>query len=292
MRSCVQLAEILESIVATCDVPARLALDPVGVVRTYRHPAQQELAGLLSASLAFGQVKALRRAIEQVLSRMGSDWMGVLEDRHETLCRLEGFQYRMVRGRDIGRLLVGARFVQRRQGSLGEAFCKEFHLAGALRPALVAWTRQLRDAAGAFDHEDQGRRGYGHVLPDPAGASPNKRLLLFLRWMVRPNDGVDLGLWTTVPPSALLIPVDTHIHRLGKLLGMTQRSNPSWLAAEDITAVLRQIDPDDPVRFDFALCHLGMTLGCSTRPDPTRCESCPVRADCQQRAQPRMAESL
>jgi len=99
-------------------------------------------------------------------------------------------------------------------------------------------------------------------------------------------------LWTTVPPSALLIPVDTHIHRLGKLLGMTQRSNPSWLAAEDITAVLRQIDPDDPVRFDFALCHLGMTLGCSTRPDPTRCESCPVRADCQQRAQPRMAESL
>lgn len=279
-RRLAALARALESIQATCNVGERLAVDPVGVVRRHEGATVRELVGLLSASLAFGNVKALRGAIEQVLSRLGPDLLAVLDDREQALRRLEGFQYRMILGRDIGRLLVGARQVQLRHGSLGEAFTRELGEEGLLRPALVGWTRMLREAAELSDSRDAGRRGPGHVLPDPAGTSGCKRLMLYLRWMVRPDDGVDLGLWRSVSPSILLIPVDTHIHRLGVNLGMTRRSGPSWLASEEITAVLRKIDPMDPVRFDFALCHLGMAHGCTGGADAVRCPACGARDVC------------
>ena len=275
------LARALETIQATCNVEERLAVDPVGVVRRHRGTAQRELVGLLAASLAFGNVKALRAAIEQVLLRLGPDLPSVLEDRGDTLHRLNGFQYRMILGRNIGRLLVGARQVQVRHGSLGQAFGRELGKTGSLRPALVGWTRMVRAAAGPSELEDAGRRGPRHVLPDPEGASGCKRLMLYLRWMVRPDDGVDLGLWRSVSPSILLIPVDTHIHRLGVNLGMTRRAGPSWLASEEITAVLRKIDPEDPVRFDFALCHLGMAQGCTGRSDSIRCPACGARDVCK-----------
>jgi uncharacterized protein (TIGR02757 family) len=280
-RRLAALARALESIQATCNVQERLAVDPVGVVRRHRGTIQRELVGLLSASLAFGNVKALRGAIEQVLARLGPDLPAVLDDRAGALRCLEGFQYRMILGRDIGRLLVGARQVQVRHGSLGEAFCGELGKEGSLRPALVGWTRMIREAAGPSDLEDAGRRGPQHVLPDPGGSSGCKRLMLYLRWMVRPDDGVDLGLWRAVSPSILLIPVDTHIHRLGVNLGMTRRAGPSWLASEDITGVLREIDPGDPVRFDFALCHLGMAQGCTGRSDSVRCPACGAREVCK-----------
>jgi uncharacterized protein (TIGR02757 family) len=274
------LAVALERIERTCDVESRLAVDPVGVVRRYREPGEQELVGLLSSSLAFGNVKALRGGIEEVLRRLDADLLTVLDDRGETLRRLKGFQYRMIQGQDIGRLLVGARKMQRSRGSLGDVFASELERSGgSLRPALVAWTSELRRRAGLGTGRDKERRGPGHVLPDPAGTSGCKRLMLYLRWMVRPDDGVDLGVWRSVPPSVLLVPVDTHIHRLGVNLGLTQRSGPSWHAAEEITAVLRKIDPQDPVRFDFALCHLGMARGCQGVADD-RCLGCGAQDVC------------
>lgn len=274
------LARALESIHASCDVAQRLAVDPVGVVRRFHEPADQEIVGLLASSLAFGNVKALRAAIEEVLRRLGPEPVRVLEDRSSALRRLDGFQYRMIHGRDVGRLLVGARTMQRRSGSLGDAFAEGLQAhGGQLRPALVDWTGKLRRTARLGTGRDAERRGPRHILPDPAGASGCKRLMLYLRWMVRPDDGVDLGVWRRVSPSILLMPVDTHIHRLAVNLGLTRRSGPSWLAAEDVTAVLRKIDSDDPVRFDFALCHLGMAQGCQSVMHP-RCTDCGARAVC------------
>ena len=98
--------------------------------------------------------------------------------------------------------------------------------------------------------------------------------------MVRPDGGVDLGLWSDIPPSLLLIPVDTHVLRLGRNLSMTSCRTASWKAAEDITSVLRRLDPVDPVRFDFALCHLGMAQGCPDRAEPARCRGCGIRSVC------------
>jgi uncharacterized protein (TIGR02757 family) len=104
--------------------------------------------------------------------------------------------------------------------------------------------------------------------------------MLLLRWMARPADGVDLGMWP-VPRSLLLVPVDTHIHKLGRNLGLTSRKDVSWKTAEEITAALSRFDPADPVKYDFSLCHLGMLQRCPSRRDPSRCEGCGVISVCR-----------
>jgi uncharacterized protein (TIGR02757 family) len=104
--------------------------------------------------------------------------------------------------------------------------------------------------------------------------------MLLLRWMARPADGVDLGVWP-IPPSQLLVPVDTHIHKLARNLGLTRRNDVSWRTASEITAALRRFDPADPVKYDFSLCHLGMLQRCPSRRDPERCEGCGVMPVCR-----------
>ena len=100
--------------------------------------------------------------------------------------------------------------------------------------------------------------------------------------MVRPADGVDLGLWTgLVPPSILLIPVDTHIYKLARNLGFTERRDLSWQTTVEITSVLSRFDRDDPVKYDFALCHMGMLQRCPSRKDEARCEGCGVKSVCR-----------
>ena len=119
------------------------------------------------------------------------------------------------------------------------------------------------------------------MLPDSRGASGSKRLLLYLRWMIRPADGVDLGLWTSVvDPRLLLCPVDTHIYKLGRNLGFTSRKDLSWTTAEEITRALARFDPSDPVKYDFALCHFGMSGTCPLHRKAVTCRGCRLLAVC------------
>ena len=122
-------------------------------------------------------------------------------------------------------------------------------------------------------------RGLSHLVPDPAKGSASKRLFLYLRWMIRKDDGVDLGLWP-IDPSLLVIPVDTHIHRIARNLGLTRRSDASLRTAVEITAALRRLDPKDPVRYDFALCHMGVSRECPSRRDEEKCARCVVQSVC------------
>jgi uncharacterized protein (TIGR02757 family) len=275
-----ELQAALDEVRARCDVAARLAVDPVGVVHRRRGALEQELAGLLASAVAFGNVTALRAKLEDALERLGPSLVEVAGDEREVLRRLRGWKHRVYRGEDLGRLLVGARRVQREAGSLGERFAADLAREGALRPALVALTSAIRTGGGLDRDDGSGRRGARHILADPRGASGCKRLLLWLRWMVRPADGVDLGLWR-VDPSVLLVPVDVHVHKLARNLGLTRRAQASWLVAEEITAALRRFDPGDPVKYDFALCHLGMSRRCPSRRDAARCDGCGVRPVCR-----------
>lgn len=272
------LFEALERVRATCDVAARREADPVGFVHRYRARADQELVALVASALAFGNVKALRAKIDDALERLGPSIARVADDEAETARRLAGWKHRVYRDRDLARLLVGARRVQRAEGSLGAALSRDLEREGDLRPALAAWVRRIR-REGGLDEERGGGRGAAHILADPGAGSAAKRLMLLLRWMSRPADGVDLGLWD-VPASRLLVPVDTHIHKLAQNLGFTRRKNVSWRAAEEITDALRAFDPEDPVKYDFSLCHLGMLQRCPSRRDPVRCEGCGVRSVC------------
>jgi uncharacterized protein (TIGR02757 family) len=208
----------------------------------------------------------------------------VADDEEGTHARMRGWVHRVFRGEDIARLAVGARIVQRQAGSLGRAFAEE--LAGAdgdLREGLARWCARIREAGGlARSAARSKRRGPAHLLPDPRGASGSKRLLLYLRWMVRPEDGVDLGLWSgLVSPAVLLCPVDTHIHKLARNLGFTAREDLSWKTTEEITRSLALFDRADPVKYDFALCHMGMLQRCPSRRDAVRCEGCGIKSVCR-----------
>lgn len=286
-----RIGETLNHIRATFDVGARLQADPVSRVHRYRAPEDQELVGLACACVAFGNVKAIRAKLDDLLARLGEHPAHVADDPADLHARLRGWKHRVFLGEDLARLMAGARAVQRADGSLGARFSRELAARGELREALAAWCDAIRDAGGLRAHAPKGsartrdgrpsagRRGPAHLLPDARGPSGCKRLLLYLRWMARPADGVDLGLWD-LGPERLLIPVDVHIHRLGKNLGFTRRRAASWRTAEEITAALRRYDPRDPAGYDFSLCHMGMLQRCPSRRDAKRCEGCGVKPVC------------
>ena len=124
-------------------------------------------------------------------------------------------------------------------------------------------------------------RGLRYFVPSPTGGSGCKRGNLFLRWMVRSGDGVDLGVWTHLSPADLVMPIDRHVQRIAPLLGLVERTDGSWRTAAAITRSLATLCPEDPVRYDFALAHLGISDGCRASLVPPVCSPCPVRSLCQ-----------
>ncbi|MGC4115865.1 MAG: DUF2400 family protein [Myxococcales bacterium] len=181
-------------------------------------------------------------------------------------------------------LFAAAGTVQREAGSLGQAFaealnesegCGRRSRASPHGFAAALPRRRSRPVLGPM-------RGFHHLLPEPERGGACKWLLLLLRWMVRggPCDPIDLGLWKGVPTSALVIPLDTHVARIALNLGLTRRSDLSWATAEDVTASLRQLDPEDPVRYDFALCHHGMSGACPRRRSKEACGPCRLAPHC------------
>lgn len=268
----------LDAVAARRDLQARATIDPVSFVHAYESELDKELVGLIASSLAFGNVKAFRPKIEDALTRLGPSPVRTAEDPARVRAVLRGWKHRVYRDGDLACLVVGARAVQRADGTLGAAFARFYREQGEdLQLAASAFARAIRKA-GKLDRRTT--RGATHILVDPAGGSAAKRLMLYLRWMVRPADGVDLGLWD-LPASKLLIPVDVHIHRLAKNLGLTKRTTASWKAAREITSVLARFDPADPVKYDFSLCHLGMVQSCPSRRDEKRCEGCGVKPVCK-----------
>ena len=274
------------------DLIARRANDPVEFVHRHRAREDRELVALLAASCAFGNVKAIRLKLAELLDRIGPRPARAADDAEALAARLLGFKHRVFRGEDLAKLLIGARRVQRSAGSLGAAFQRELARVdreqgdeepeARMREALASFCDVIRAEGGlprAGQPDPTGRRGPSHLLSDARAGSGAKRLLLFLRWMVRPADGIDLGLWK-VPAQRLLVPVDVHIHKLARNLGLTRRRDLSWKTSVEITRALARFDPADPTRYDFSLCHMGMVQRCPSRPDAVRCEGCGVRPVC------------
>jgi len=268
------LREHLDALLASSDAKSTRRRDPVDFVHRYEEPRDQEIVGLLASSLAFGNVVAARRSIDRVLTALGPEPAATVEGAKpaELRRRLRGFVHRIYRDEHLASVLWRAGGLLREHETLGNAFT-QFHQAsgGDFREGLARFADALRG--------DTTSRSLRHLVSDPRAGSACKRLVLYARWMVRPADGVDLGLWP-IAPSELVIPVDTHIHRISRNLGLTHRRTASWATAEEITAALRQFDPEDPVKYDFALCHLGVSRECPSRPDPAKCERCVLQSVC------------
>jgi uncharacterized protein (TIGR02757 family) len=259
------------------------ASDPVHIVRRFIEPADREVVGFCAAGLAFGRVSSVLQSIEALLQVMGPTPAAFVRDfdpvRHGP--RLAPLVHRWIRGRDLVALLLVLQRMLRESGSI-EAFFRDgdepsqAHIGAALDAFS---TRALRtDLRAAYGRRVPKARGVSYFFPRPSSGSACKRLNLFLRWMVR-RDAIDLGVWTTVSPSRLIVPLDTHVIRLGRCLRLTKYTSPGWKMAEEITASLRKLHPEDPVRYDFSLCHVGMMSACGFG-KPQRDSQCPLRGMC------------
>jgi uncharacterized protein (TIGR02757 family) len=288
-----RLRSLLDRLEGCCDKRVRIGFDPVELPRRHGDPGEQEVVGLFASSLAYGRADLFKPQLEQVLRVMGgspADFCDGVASSPRPLA-FEGFRYRFNLPVDLAALASAVGHVRRVHGALGSRFGELFAEAQAerepLRRALGRFARELREAPPVAPLlRERGHRGLAHLLPDAEKQGACKRLNLYLRWMVRGPDDVDLGAWKEVPRSALIVPLDTHLARIARYLGLTGRSDMSWRTAEEITASLRRLDPDDPVRFDFALCHLGMSGACPVRRDETRCRACVLRSGCGARFRP------
>ncbi|MBL8922884.1 MAG: TIGR02757 family protein [Myxococcaceae bacterium] len=260
-----------------------MAADPVEFPHRFEDPRDVEVVALLSAALAYGRASLFKPKIEQVLARLGpAPAVRLKELTVKALPRLlDGFVYRFNLPADVGVLLMGMGACLRRRGTLEDVFLDARATAGDWRGALSGFARRVREAGDerAIVKALGPVRGLDHLLPLGGGAA--KRLSLYLRWMVRGPDEIDFGVWGRVSPADLVIPLDTHVARLSTWLGLTSRATHGWAMADEITASLRALDAADPVRYDFVLCHLGMSGACPVRPEKANCRRCPLVSECR-----------
>jgi uncharacterized protein (TIGR02757 family) len=262
------------------------ATDPVHLVRPYADPRDREIAGFCAAALAFGRVASVIHSITTLLTIMGprpARFVGRF-DPAAPHPELRAMVHRWTRGVDLVALLWILRQMLEQHGSIERFFAAGFSEADEdVGPALDSFsTRALAlDLRKAYGRVPK-RAGVCYFFPRPSAGSACKRLNLFLRWMVR-RDEIDMGVWTRIPAATLVVPLDTHIIRLGRCLRLTRYTSPGWKMAAEITASLRKLDPQDPVRFDFSLCHVGMMGACGYGRAQGDAQ-CPLRGLCRPRA--------
>jgi uncharacterized protein (TIGR02757 family) len=261
------------------------ATDPIHIVRRYTTPADREVVGFIAAGLAFGRVASVLNSIESVLAVLGPSPAAFIrafdpERDDEGGPNLRSLGHRWIRGNDLVALVLVLQDMLNASTSLEGFFTREHDASTPdIGDALDSFSRRacavdLRPAYGRVPAAP----GVRYFFPRPRAGSACKRLNLFLRWMVR-RDEIDLGVWSRVPAAQLIVPLDTHVIRVGRCLRLTKYRSPGWRMAADITASLRRLDPVDPVKYDFSLCHLGMMGSCGYA-QRKRDKDCPLRGLC------------
>lgn len=271
------LREKLENLVATFDVTT-IEPDPLQLVLRQDDPLDQEVSGLVAAAFAYGRADIIVANIGGVLSKMTPSphrYVLALDEREATR-RFAGFAHRFHKTPDLVAFLSSVSAVLREHGSLGALFRRCYE------PDDVDISHSLTRFVEAIVPRATGRanKALRYLLTSPVDGSACKRMNLYLRWMVR-RTAPDLGLWTFVDPAKLVMPLDTHVHRIATFLGLTERRSADWKTARALTDRLARIDATDPVRFDFALCRLGILDLCSRKKRKENCDVCLLRDVCR-----------
>ena len=256
--------------------------DPIQRVRDFTDPRDQEIVGLLSSGLAFGRVRTIMRSIDAVLDVVGSSPSSFVRhfkpsDHRDTLGAIN---HRWIRGPDILAFVWVIRQILERSGSIQNFFLQGYDSnADDVGGAIDSFSERALGFDCGLIYASGQSRGVDYFFSRPSKGSACKRINLYLRWMVR-QDSFDFGIWRTVSPSQLVIPLDTHIVRVGRCLGLTGYRTPGWSMARQITSSLRRFDPIDPVKYDFALCHLSMEAECGFN-EAYGSARCPLRSWCR-----------
>ena len=258
----------------------RLSRDPIEFPHRYKTPADIEMAGFIASALAYGKVGNFKTVIDDILAKMGSSPSGFLSEfnpeKQATI--FQGIRYRFNTNYDIIALLYVLHIILNKHGSVENLF-KSFDKA-TVYETLINFTNYILnlDMSIVYGHQYiELPSGFKQFFPSPSKGSPCKRLNMFLRWMVRKKD-IDFGLWQLFLPSDLIIPLDVHIARISKCLRLTKRKTNEWQTANEITETLKQFAPSDPLKYDFALCHYGISGSCKAIRDEQLCSSCMLKS--------------
>ena len=264
LKTVVALRSALDSLYLAFNAD-RVVTDPIWIVHRYERSDDREVVAFIAAALAFGRVQSVLNSINGMLQVMGSSPAAFVRGFEPARDRgkFDHLVHRWTKGVDMAALAWVMHQMIREGGSI------EGFFAAGLPPDAVDVAEGLQSfstRALALDQKSvygraKPKPGVAYFFSRPSSGGACKRLNLFLRWVVR-SDQVDLGVWTRVRPGQLIVPLDTHVIRVAQCLRLTRLKSPGWRMAADITRSLRELDPLDPVRFDFAICHLGMMNAC------------------------------
>jgi uncharacterized protein (TIGR02757 family) len=249
------LKDFLEEKYLKYNNPSFIECDPISIPHSFSGLRDREISGFLTAAIAWGRRDLILRSSRILLERMdNSPYEFIISAGEQEISRLSGFVHRTFNGSDCIYFIKGLRHIYSNYASMEQVVLKGMSETGSLRDGLS----HLRSVFFTLPHASRNEKHFADVNGGAAG----KRLNMFLRWMVR-NDrrGVDFGVWKGIDPAALYIPLDLHSGNTARRLGLLTRKMNDWKAVEELTAVLRDFDPADPVKYDFALFGLGVFDG-------------------------------
>jgi len=271
------LKKTLDTFYREYDFKGRIKHDPIEFPHRYSDPGDIEIAGFIASCFAYGKVELFKPVIEKILAPEGKHPAQFIKSFSLKSDRkyFSGISYRFNQERDVLCLIYLLSQALDELGSLKNLFHHYYrHKHEDIGPALTGFVNYLLNINTSPVY---GRNikppGLIQLFPSPEKGSACKRLNLFLRWMVRYND-IDLGIWDSIPPSKLVIPLDTHIARISRCLGLTKRTSSDWKTAKEITESLKKYDSKDPLKYDFALCHHGISGLCKGKKLKEVCSAC------------------
>jgi uncharacterized protein (TIGR02757 family) len=250
-----ELKQFLEEKYLQYNTPAFIECDPISVPHTFKGLQDREISGFLSATIAWGRRDLILRSAKILLDLMDNDpYKFVMSAGNSEIARFRKFVHRTFNGTDCMYFMSALRNIYTAHSSMEDILVEGLNQEGTLTGGLSL----LRKEFFSLPHPYRTEKHFADVKGGAAG----KRLNMFLRWMVR-NDGrgVDFGLWKRIDPSSLYIPLDLHSGNTARRLGLLKRKMNDWKAVEELTAVLCEFDPADPIRYDFALFGLGVFDG-------------------------------
>jgi uncharacterized protein (TIGR02757 family) len=249
-----QLKYMLDQAVDQFNRPQFIEHDPISIPHQFTKLQDREIMGFWTAMLSWGQRPVIMQNANRLVQLMdGAPSDFVLNHQEKDRERFLAFKHRTFQATDTLYFLEFFQQYYRQNTSLEQAFTRGLsHNALDISGALSAFHNQF------FDHPFAPERTRKHIST-PSRGSTCKRLNMFLRWMVRnDNNGVDFGIWKQISPRQLLIPLDVHVDRVARRLGLLERTRSDWQSVLELTAALRAFDPTDPVKYDFALFGMGV----------------------------------
>jgi uncharacterized protein (TIGR02757 family) len=249
-----ELKSFLDEKVTLYNKPDFIESDPIQIPHLFTQKEDIEIAGFLAATIAWGNRKMIINNAKKMVALMGnSPYDFVMEHKEHHLESLENFVHRTFNGIDFATFIQALHNIYTHHGGLESVFSKNIE-ENSLQPAISRFKKVF------FEIEHQNRT-HKHVS-DPLAGSAAKRINMYLRWMVRnDNTGVDLGIWNTIPASALSCPLDVHSGNVARKLGILTRKQNDAKALAELDSQLRLMDAADPVKYDFALFGLGIFEG-------------------------------